>query len=101
MTPNQHKMLTIARIVDRTEALYQRLDLPMPTDRFSLIMDIDYTDQIIPLDLQALLEYDDSDFAHDVGGIIRHFNRVTREMDDCFTPRCADTVQYHLGGLEQ
>lgn len=40
-----------------------------------------------PLDLQRLLDADDSNFAHDVFGIRRHINRDTGELENCFVPR--------------
>ena len=41
------------------------------------------------LDLSALLESDDFNFAHDVCGIARHINRTTGEIEGCFVPRFA------------
>jgi hypothetical protein len=43
----------------------------------------------IPLRLQELLEADDGNFAHDVFGIMRHFNVLNEKMRDCFVPRFA------------
>jgi len=43
------------------------------------------------LDLQRLSEAVDSDFLHDVGGIRRHLNRETLELENCFVPRHAYT----------
>jgi hypothetical protein len=40
-----------------------------------------------PLRLEALLEADDFNFAHDVFGIARHLDRSTGELRDFFTPR--------------
>jgi hypothetical protein len=42
-----------------------------------------------PLRLAAMLEADDFNFAHDVAGIMRHINRKTGELMDCFSPRYA------------
>ena len=39
------------------------------------------------LDLEGLLKASDTDIAHDVGGILRHYNRKTRKLEDHFTPR--------------
>jgi len=44
-----------------------------------------------PLQLGALLEADDFDFAHDVFGIARHLDRSTGKLTDCFVPRYAST----------
>ena len=52
-------------------------------------MDLDYADQDCPLDLSALLEAPDSDFAHDVFGIRRHLNRQTKKLEGHFLPRYA------------
>ena len=40
------------------------------------------------LDLQRLLAFPLGDFLHDVCGIIRHINRGTGALEDCFLPRC-------------
>lgn len=40
-----------------------------------------------PLQLAQLLEAPDSDFAHDVFGIMRHIDRETGKLGDCFSPR--------------
>jgi hypothetical protein len=42
---------------------------------------------VIPLDLKRLASFPDSDFAHDIFGIQRHFRYG--KMQDCFLPRCA------------
>ena len=80
---------TICRIADRAEKLYARLGLLMPTDRMGLIMDIEYTDRVCPLDLEGWLAADDQNFSHDLGGILKNFNRVTHVLDNYFTPRYA------------
>jgi len=55
-----------------------------------LIMDLDNTHKICPLDLFALLNYfNNFSFAHDIYGIQQNFNRKTYEIDNCFLPRCA------------
>ena len=40
-----------------------------------------------PLNLVALAEADDADFAHDVFGIRRYIDRETGKLGDCFVPR--------------
>ena len=42
-----------------------------------------------PLDLQTFLNGDDMNFAHDIGGITKHINRHTGQLEDCFVPRYA------------
>ncbi len=54
-----------------------------------IIMDIDYTNKVIPLDLQKFLYFDNFNFMHDITGIYVNFNRETLEMENCFRPRCA------------
>ena len=56
-------------------------------DRISLIMDIEYTHDINPLKLNELLNAENGNFAHDICGIDRNFNRQTKTLDNCFLPR--------------
>lgn len=42
-----------------------------------------------PLRLAALLEADDGNFGHDIGGIRRFLDRSTGELGGCFVPRYA------------
>ena len=42
-----------------------------------------------PLRLPELLVADDLNFAHDVFGIMRHFNRREGKLEHCFVPRYA------------
>lgn len=42
-----------------------------------------------PLDLQKLLDFDNFNFLHDVGGILRNLNRATCELENSFLPRSA------------
>lgn len=76
---------TISLIADK--AIKNNLNLH--DDKLSLMMDIEYTNEVIPLDLEALLSTDDSNFAHDIIGIQQNFNRTTKQMDNCFLPRFA------------
>jgi uncharacterized protein DUF6874 len=46
-----------------------------------------------PLALMGLLVAKDFDFAHDIFGIIRHLDRSTGKLGDCFLPRYAATCQ--------
>ena len=41
------------------------------------------------LDLEKLLTFDDYNFAHDVVGIVKHIDRNTGELLNCFLPRCS------------
>ena len=42
-----------------------------------------------PLKLAELLAADDFNFVHDTTGIMRHIDRSTGELGDCFSPRFA------------
>ena len=54
-----------------------------------IMLDIEHTMAVCPLDLSALDAFDAGNFAHDIIGIYVNFNRDTRELDNCFLPRCA------------
>lgn len=61
-------------------------------DRMSLIMDLSATHANgCPMKFDELLTADDFNFFHDIYGIMRHINRRTGEMMDCFLPRFSDT----------
>jgi hypothetical protein len=42
-----------------------------------------------PLDFAQIIAAEDQEFAHDVFGIMRHIDRGTGTLRDCFTPRFA------------
>ena len=73
----------IGKIVRRARALMYIEDV------LSLEMDISATHLSCPLKLQELLDADDFNFAHDVGGIQRHINRESGELENFFLPRYA------------
>ena len=54
-----------------------------------LEMDIAATCHHTPLKLHELLKADDANFMHDVFGIMRHIDRRTGLLMDCFVPRFA------------
>ena len=58
-------------------------------DFLTVALDVEYAHAQIPMDLGRLLLADDFNFSHDVGGIGRHINRETGQMEDCFVPRFA------------
>lgn len=59
-------------------------------DKMTAFMDIDACHSSgMPLQLGALLEADEANFAHDVFGIRRHINRRTGQIEGCFVPRFA------------
>ncbi len=41
-----------------------------------------------PLDFDKLATFDDFNLSHDIGGINRHLNRKTGQLENCFVPRC-------------
>jgi hypothetical protein len=78
----------IEEIVDRACRLITVTGAPMPT-KMDLLMDIEAAHIVCPLRLNDLLGASDSNFAHDIGGIRRHLNRETGELEGCFLPRYA------------
>ena len=88
MTTTVENMMTISEIANRAN----ESKINLSRDKFSLVMDIEYTNEVIPLDLAALLAADDFNFTHDIIGIQRNFNRSTLQMDNCFLPRYAARI---------
>jgi hypothetical protein len=79
------RMDLISKIADRVLS-----DYPSVTaKKFDILMDIDYADQDMPLDLEGLLNSKPADFQHDIVGILKNFNRRTKKMDNQFVPRYA------------
>lgn len=74
----------IAAIAKRAE----EMDLLM-FDRLSLIMDLQHATEEFNLRFEEFLNADDYNFAHDIWGIQKNFNRETQKMDNCFIPRFA------------
>ena len=77
----------ISRIADKGLLLLNGLGAN--TDKISVVMDLEFTHAEIPMDLDKLESFDDFNFAHDIVGIYKHFNRRTYKMDDFFLPRCS------------
>ncbi len=82
-TPDE--LATVDRILDRAETMAR--DHGTTIGRASLEMDLSATHALKPLDLDRLLAADDFNFSHDVFGIMRHIDRATGKMGDCFVPR--------------
>jgi len=78
----------IVKIADRAQALAYLLDAEIP-DRIKLIVNLAMAHRHMPLDLFMLLSAPDTDFVHDVWGILRHIDKETGAMRDCFVPRTA------------
>lgn len=82
----REEALTIRAIVERADKLAKEHDASV--DKLSLSMDITACHANgCPLELERLLAADDFNFAHDVFGIMRHMNRETGRLGDCFLPR--------------
>ncbi len=86
----KEEMLAVNAIAKRGMALLKKLGItPLPT-MLDLTMDIEAAHcNGCPLDLAKFLAFDDVNFSHDFGGIRRHINRTTGELEDCFSPRCS------------
>lgn len=102
---NQNYRETIQKIVDRAVRLTREQAttlLSSPDQRLSLTMDLmaaNGRNGNPVLDLDALLEADDANFAHDVFGIARHMDRATGSLGDCFCPRFAVAAAIGQGGM--
>jgi len=57
------------------------------TDLIGLSLDLEYIHAKNPLLLNDLLNASAGNFAHDMCGINRHFNRETKSLDNNFLPR--------------
>ena len=86
-TPQDHDL--IASIVRRAIHFVVDNGLEANFDGLSLCMDLAATHNDCPLDFQALLDAPNGDFCHDVFGIVRHLDRDTGKLTDCFVPRYA------------
>jgi hypothetical protein len=79
---------TILAIVERFESICARYGVHGVMQRQELLMDVEACHcNGCPLRLEALLEADDVDFVHDIGGITTHLDRQTGALTDCFVPR--------------
>jgi hypothetical protein len=79
------KFDTIVKIIQRAEPIARKHNIHL--DRLTSIMDIDNADKQYPLDLDAWLAADDSNFVHDFFGIRANINRETGKLDHHFVPR--------------
>lgn len=77
----------IDKIVKRALPLYQATGVA--DNPLTISMDIAGAHIDCPIALDELLAAPDDDFAHDVFGIRRHFNRRTFCLEDSFCPRYA------------
>lgn len=85
---------TIVEIADRAIAMARKVTGRSPSFKaFELEMDLSATHNSTPLRLAALLTTDDSNFSHDVFGIMKHIDRRTGMLGGCFVPRFALPVE--------
>ncbi len=78
------------KIVKRASDEMNSRGVGIGLDEFSLQMDIIATHiNGCKLKLKELLAADTGNFLHDVCGIIRHLDRTTGKLIDCFVPRYA------------
>lgn len=85
ISKEQH--LTILAIADRAQRLFWNAGVER--DRMDCILDIEAAHTDVGLRLDDLLQADEANFAHDIGGIARHLNRDTGKLENCFLPRYA------------
>ena len=79
---NKDDVSVIQRIAKRAVTDNPNLDF------LNLTMDVSAVHIKNPLDLNRFESFDDLNFTHDVYGIMRHIDRNTGELKDCFLPRC-------------
>ena len=90
---NKSQYETCGKIAQRLFNLL-RLQNP-PTSTYEgdtvtdVILDLEHVNDVCPISLDRLYTFPDGDFLHDMSGIYRHFNRTTKQLDDCFCPRSA------------
>jgi hypothetical protein len=84
---DKRESLLLTMIADRADKLARRYNNPTPRWKFALDLALAHRWQ--PLDLELLFAADDGNFAHDLFGIVRHIDRSTGAMRDCFVPRFA------------
>lgn len=78
----------IEQVAERYQAFLKEMNLK-PVDMLGLHMDLTACHANgCPIDWARLNAADDFTIAHDVGGIQRHINRQTGQIENCFLPRC-------------
>ena len=88
------------KLIHKIIARAMNMDIFSGVDRLDMEMDISACHANgNPLDLQRLLDADDFNFLHDVGGIRGHLNRKTGKLTDCFRPRCSKPQHYKRGAV--
>jgi len=74
-------------IAERAMPLFRKAGVDVT--KLEVFMDVANVHKVCPLRLQELLEADDFNFSHDIGGIYSHFNRQTKKLENFFMPRFA------------
>ncbi len=87
MMMTKENVQRLGLIADRGVKLFAELGVTV--DRLDVLMDLEYCNDDIPLDLDVLEAFGSRDFDHDLIGIYRHFNRDTKKLENGFVPRCA------------
>jgi hypothetical protein len=83
---SKFELQVISQIAKR--AVNMSNEVGLKYDQMSAMMDIEAVhSNDTALDLNALLNADNFNFAHDVFGIYRHIDRTTGKLQDCFSPR--------------
>jgi hypothetical protein len=84
VTPQEFDLIN--KIVQRALDVGHRMGRPL--NRQNVTMDITAVHKNgNPLRLAGLLGAKEFDFTHDVFGILRHINRKTGQLENCFSPR--------------
>jgi len=85
MSNNKKELTKVFSVLDRAEDLCITYTLPCP-DRSELLHKILCVREV--LDFDAWLLFDDSNFMHDVQGIMSNVRIIKGTFANCFFPRC-------------
>jgi hypothetical protein len=90
----REEAILIGKIIKRAVSMLSDPNAEDDIDRLSAHMDISACiANGCPLKLQEWLDAPDFDFSHDFYGIMRHIDRTTGELADCFLPRFYDSAR--------
>lgn len=90
-TFTEDEQAAVDAIINRAASLYRAAGIKQTLTHIR--MDLSAFHAKCPLRLHDLLDADDANFSHDIGGIYRHLNRETGELEDCFRPRFSAPAQ--------
>lgn len=85
--------ILISRIAKRFQKVMNKYAPDHKMEVIDTMMDIEAVNNYLPIDLPGLLMASDADFNHDCCGIMRHLNRESGTLQDCFVPRYVKTNQ--------